>query len=368
MSLGALRHNLRAARAAVGQGVGVLAVVKADGYGHGAAPAARAFLAAGAAALGVSTVEEGVELRTAGIAARVVVLGGVFPGQGDAVVAHDLEAAVWTAGCAQALGGKARAAGRTVRVHLKFDTGMTRLGADVVDARAYGEAVRDTHGVEIAGVFSHFASADAVDSAPARTQLDRFRGVVAALAAGGIRPADVHLANSAAVLSEPAAHFTMVRPGLMLYGYAPAAHLRARADLRPAMRIVTRAAQVRSVAAETPVGYGGTFVTKRPSRIAVLPIGYADGYHRMNSNRAAVVVGGRRAPVAGRVCMDHTMIDVTDVPGVEAGAPVVVLGSQEGTSVSADDVAGWSETIAYEVLTAVGKRVPRVHVEELQDG
>ena len=363
VSLAALRANCRAARALVGPRVAVMAVVKADAYGHGAVAAARAFAEAGAAALGVSTVEEGAELRRAGLTAPVVVLGGVFSGEEAAVVEHGLACAVWTVEGARALAGAARAAGRTAAVHVKVDTGMTRLGLDPADVRAFGEAMRGLAGLRAEGVFSHFASADAVDTAAAGAQADRFRGAVEALAAAGVRPELVHLANSAGVLSAPAAHFTMVRPGIMLYGYAPAPHLAARAALRPALRLRTTVAQVRRVPAGTAVGYAGTWVAARPSRIAVLPLGYADGYHRLASNRAQVLVHGRRAPLAGRVCMDQTMVDVTDAGDVRDGDPVVLFGSQEGASIWADEVAGWVETIAYEVLTSIGKRVPRVYVE-----
>jgi alanine racemase len=361
VSLGALRENCRQARTLVGPGVGVLAVVKADGYGHGAAQAARAFLEGGAAGLGVSMVAEGLELRRAGIQAPVVVLGGIFPGEEAATVAHDLAAAVWTLDGARALAAAARAAGRTAAVHLKVDTGMTRLGCEPRDVRALGEALASELHLRLDGVFSHFAAADAVDTAAARAQRVRFAGAVDALAAAGIRPSHVHLANSAAVLSEPAAHFTMVRPGLMLYGYAPAPHLAARAALRPAMRLRTAVAQTRRVPVGTPVGYGGTWIAARESAVATLPLGYADGYHRAASNRGAMLVRGRRVPIAGRVCMDHVMLDVTDVPGVVAGEAVTVFGPH---SVTADDVAGWCDTIAYEVLTSIGKRVPRVHAEE----
>ena len=364
VSLGALRTNLRAARDLVGPGVKVLAVVKADGYGHGAVAAARAFVEAGARALGVSTVEEGTELRRAGIRGPVVVLGGAFPGEEGGVVAGDLEVAVWTRASAEALAAAARAAGRTVGIHIKVETGMTRLGLDPADVAGFGAAIRELDGLRMAGVFSHFASADAVDTASARAQVDRFRAAVEALAGAGVRPADVHLANSAAVLSAPAAHFTMVRPGIMLYGYAPAPHLASRARLVPALRLRTRVAQARRVVAGTPVGYAGTWVATRPSTIAVLPIGYADGYHRLASNRAEVLVRGQRAPIAGRVCMDQTMVDVTDVGDVRAGEPVVLFGSQDGAAIRADEVGGWVDTIAYEVLTSVGKRVPRVYVEE----
>jgi alanine racemase len=364
VSLSALRHNCRRVRELVGPGVGVLAVVKADAYGHGAVPAARAFREAGAWGLGVSSVAEGVELRRAAVPGPVLVLGGLFAGDEPDVVEHELAVAVWDAERARALDAAARAQGRTVPVHVKIDTGMTRLGLDVGAVREFGELVRGLPGLAVAGVFSHFASADAVDTAVARAQAARFASAVEALAAAGVRPALVHLANSAAVVSAPAAHFAMVRPGIMLYGYAPAPHLAARAAVVPAMRLRTAIAQTRRVPAGTPVSYAGTFVTARPSTIATLPVGYADGYHRLASNRASVVVRGARAPVAGRVCMDHTMVDVTDVPGVHAGDRVVLFGD----GIGADELAGWCETIPYEMLTAVGRRVPRVHVEEFPDG
>jgi alanine racemase len=364
VSLGALRNNLREARRLVGERTGVMAVVKADGYGHGAVAAARAFLEGGAAMLGTSSVAEAVELRRAGVAAPAVVLGGAFRGEEADVVAHGLAVATWTIEGARALGAAARAAGRTAALHVKIDTGMTRLGLDAGDVRAFGEALRAVAGITVDGVFSHFATADAVDSAAALAQLACFEDAVAALAAAGVRPPHVHLANSAAVLCEPRAHFTLVRPGIMLYGYAPAPHLRPRAALRPALRLRTAVAQVRHVPAGRPVGYGGTYVTSRPSVIATLPIGYADGLHRLVSNRGWIVVRGARAPIAGRVCMDHVMLDVTDVPGVVAGDDAVVVGGQGGVAIDADEVAGWCETISYEVLTSVGKRVTRVVVEE----
>jgi len=360
ISLSALRHNCRRVRELIGPGVAVLAVVKADAYGHGAVPAARVFLEAGAWGLGVSSVAEGVELRRAGIDAPVVVLGGTFPGDEGFVVAHDLAVALWDAGKARALDAAARAAHRKVAVHVKVDTGMTRLGLDADGVVEFAGLVRGLAGLEPAGVFSHLASADAVDTADARAQIARFERAVEALAEAGLRPPLVHLANSAATVSAPLAHFTMVRPGIMLYGYAPAPHLAKRAAVVPAMRLQTAIAQTRRVPAGTRVSYAGTFVASRPSTIATLPVGYADGYHRLASNRAQVLVHGRRAPVAGRVCMDHTMIDATDVPDAEAGDRVVLFG--EG--IGADELAGWCDTIAYEVLTAVGRRVPRVYVED----
>jgi alanine racemase len=364
VSLAALTHNCREAGRLVGSGVRVIAVVKADGYGHGAAEAARAFVRGGASLLGVSSLAEGLELRRAGVGEPIVALGGLFAEEAADAVAHDVAVAVWTREAADALAGAARAAGRRARVHVKVDTGMTRLGLDVEQVAEFGRTLAGIGGLEIAGVFSHLASADDVAQAAVQAQIERFRSAVAALRAAGVTPGLVHLANSAAVLSAPAAHFDAVRPGIMLYGYAPAAHLAPRAALRPAMRLATRITQTRRVPAGRAVGYGGTWVAARPSLIATLPIGYADGYHRLASNRAAVVVRGQRAPLAGRVCMDHVMIDVTDVPGVTAGDRVVMMGAAGGAAVLADELAGWCETIPYEVLTAVGRRVPRVHGEE----
>jgi alanine racemase len=241
---------------------------------------------------------------------------------------------------------------------------MTRLGADAADATELARVLAGTGGLEMGGMFSHLASADDVEQAAVRAQIERFRTAVGAVRAAGVSPALVHLANSAAVLSAPTAHFDAVRPGLMLYGYAPAAHLSRNAALRPAMRVATRVTQVRRIPAGRAVGYGGTWVAKRPSVIGTLPIGYADGYHRLASNRAEVVVRGRRVPIAGRVCMDHVMIDVTDVPDAQAGDRVVLVGSAGGAAVFADELARWCETIPYEMLTAVARRVPRVHQEE----
>jgi alanine racemase len=364
VSLAALTHNCRQACALVGSGVRVIAVVKADGYGHGALAAARAFLRGGATLLGVSSLAEGLELRRAGVGEPVIALGGLFAEEATDAVAHDVAVAAWTRDVVDALAAAARAAGRPARVHVKVDTGMTRLGLDVDDVREFGRLLRSIRDVEVAGVFSHLASADDVEQAVVQAQIARFRGVVTALREAGVVPGLVHLANSAAVLSAPAAHFDAVRPGIMLYGYAPAPHLATRADLRPALRLSTRVTQLRRIPAGRPVGYGGTWVAARPSTIATLPVGYADGYHRLASNRAAVVVRGRRVPIAGRVCMDHVMVDVTDVPGVVAGDRVVMMGEAGGAAVPADELARWCETIPYEMLTAVAKRVPRVHGEE----
>jgi len=364
VSLGALRHNCGEARRLAGDRARVMAVVKADGYGHGAAAAAHAFVEAGAALLGTSTVAEARVVRAAGVSARIVVLWGLFDGEAEAVVADALEPAVWSAETLGALGAVASASGRTVDVHLKVDTGMTRLGLDPADVVAFATVAGRTPGIRVAGVFSHLASADAVETPAVESQIGRFADVVGALRAAGIDPPDVHLANSAALICRPDAHWNVVRPGIMLYGYAPAPHLAPRVSLRPALQVVSEIRQVRAVEAGRAVGYAGTWVARRPSRIAVVPIGYADGYHRLASNRSELVVRGKRAPIAGRVCMDHVMIDVTDVPEAAVGDRVCVIGRQGDAAVWADELGAWCETISYEMLTAVVRRVPRIVMED----
>lgn len=364
ISLGALRANLRQARSCVQDQARVLAVVKADGYGHGAVAAARAFLEAGAFGLGVSSVAEGVELRRAGISADVIVLGGAYPGDERDIVVHDLAVGVWGREQACALAAAAHTAGRTARVHVKVDTGMTRLGLDLPDVRGFADSLLRLQTLQIDGIYSHFARADDITAEAVDRQVARFEHAIDSLAAAGVRPPHIHIANSAATLARRGAHFTMVRPGIMLYGCAPAEHLAAPDALQPAMRWRSALAQVRHVAAGTPVGYGGQFVTARPSLIATIPVGYADGLHRIAWTDGWVLVRGQRAKIAGRICMDHTMLDVTDIAGVAAGDEAVMVGTQDGAELTADEVAGWAHTISYEVLTSVGKRVPRRYVEE----
>jgi alanine racemase len=353
----ALRANFALARSAVPSFVAVLAVVKADAYGHGAALVAPILEAAGADWFGVATVEEGIELRDSGVRKPILVLTGAAAGDVGALREHRLSVAILHREMAREL---ARALnGHRLGVHLKVDTGMGRIGVLPSELPALLEELRRTGSFTIEGVFSHFANADRVDQEYSDYQLKVFQGAVETLHAAGERPRWIHLANSAATLSRTDAYFTMVRPGIVLYGVAPAPTLRP-AGLCPAMRLVTRIVQLKSVPSEFSVSYGQTFVTRRPSVVAVLPIGYADGYGRGLSNRASVLIRGQRAPVIGSVCMDLTMVDVTDVPGVRLGDEAVLWGQQHGAEISVAEVAEWQGSITYEVLTRLGKRVPRV--------
>ncbi len=352
----ALRANFGVVRARVAADVAILAVVKANAYGHGASIVAPVLAAAGADAFGVATIGEAAELRSAGIHQPILVLTPIHARDVVPAVRQRITVAVTDA--EQARGLAAAAAPHRVRVHLKVDTGMGRLGSTVAELPELIAAIRSAGNLDVDGVFSHFGNADDVFTPHCDTQLAAFEEALAIVARAGFEPRWVHLANSAAALARPEAHFNLVRPGIALYGIAPACA--DAPELRPVMRLVTHIAQVRALPADTPVSYGQTFVTERPSRIAVLPIGYADGYSRALSNRAEVLVRGRRARVVGNVCMDLTMVDVTDVPNVAAGDEVVLFGAQDGATLGVDEVGAWQDSIGYEVLNRVGKRVPRL--------
>ena len=361
IDLQALAHNFHEAKKRAG-GRKVLAVVKAQAYGHGAVPVARRLLDLGADMLGVALVEEGRELRGAGIEAPVLVMGAVFPEQAEELVRLRLTPAVASLAVARALSGAAQRQGTLAAAHVKIDTGMGRIGlAPEAAADFIAEAAR-LKGVRIEGLMTHFADADLRDKQFAAGQVDRFEGLIAALEGRGLSVPVRHAANSAALLDYGRALFTMVRPGIMLYGYDPLEGT-CGADLRPVLSLVTRIAFLKRVPAGTPVSYGRTFITGRESLIATVPIGYADGYSRGLSNRGEALVQGKRAPVAGRVCMDMTMLDVTDVPGVREGDETILIGSQGGERITADDVAARTGTISYEVLCAIGSRVPRVYTD-----
>jgi len=356
--LPSLRHNLQEVTRRVGRAA-VLAVVKANAYGHGAVPVSRALLAAGAHQLGVATVEEGLELRDAGVTAPILVMGGVYD-----IPAMQRSALTPVLPSRDAVETAARlAAPRTapLRVHLKVDTGMSRLGLAPDEALALLKSGWPPN-LHLEGVMSHLASADEPDGGPTERQLARFRAFLEAIQAAGLNVPIAHIANSAAILRFPSSHLDLVRPGLMLYGYSSGPT--PSADLRPALTWKSRVIQIKRVDAGQRVSYGGTFVASRPSTLAVLPVGYADGYSRAFSNKGHALIGGRAAPVVGRVCMDLTVVDVTDHPAVRPGDDAVLLGQQGSAAITANDLAAWQDTISYEVLCRIGPRVTRVYQDE----
>lgn len=363
VDLGALTHNFKEVTRRAGKRK-ILAVVKAQAYGHGAVRVSRHVLGLGADMLGVAFVEEGRELREADIHAPVLVMGAIFPDQAEAIVRLGLTPLVYNDTIARALSDAAQKFNKKVPVHVKVDTGMGRIGLVPEAAVDFIKGIRKLDGIRIEGLMTHFADADLSDKQFASRQMDRFETLMKALAAQGIDILICHAANSAAVLDFDRAFFTMVRPGLMLYGYNPleAVPEGSRIDVQPVLSLVTRIAFLKKTPAGIPISYGRTFVTKRESLIATIPVGYADGYARSLSNRGEALVRGTRVPVAGRVCMDMTMLDVTDVPGVREGDDVVLIGAQGGERITADDIAAKTGTIPYEVLCGISGRVPRVYV------
>jgi alanine racemase len=367
VSLDALRQNFRAVKKLVGESVAICAVVKADAYGHGAAACARALEAEGAPWFGVTGTEEAMALRRAGINARLLLMTGIWKGEEQEVVANNLTPVVWEPWHVERLEKAAQKRETVFPVHLKIDTGMTRLGVTVETLPALCEALAASQHLQLEGVSTHFASVR--DPEKSRKQAARFEEGLAVLRANGLWPALVHMANSAATLARSETWKTMIRPGIALYGYSrsPAPGLAQPGDpsplqLRPVLSWKTRVIAVKDVAAGQAIGYGGTFITQERSRIAVLPVGYADGFHRLLSNRGRVIVRGEYAPVAGRVSMDLTTIDVTAIPGVEIGDEVILIGQSNGKNVDAREHARLCETIPYEILCSISKRVPRVYL------
>ncbi len=363
VDLEVLAGNVRALKACTRPGTALMAVVKADGYGHGAVQVARTAQAAGAEWLGVAIPEEGIELRRAGIGGPILLLGWTPPAQAACVVEADLTATVFSLAGARDLASAARGAG-VARAHLKVDTGMGRLG--VLTGReglAEAMAICRLPGLNVEGAFTHFATADEADGTFALRQLELFQDFLGRLEGQGVSFALRHAANTAALVNYPGSRFDLVRPGLGLYGYLPSPHVTPVPGLRPAMTWKTRVSHVKVLPAGFPVGYGRTYYTTRPATIATLPVGYADGYPRSLSSAADVLLHSRRCPIAGRVCMDQLMVEVPDGLQVRVGDEVVLLGQQGGEVVDADELAGKAGTIAHEILTGVGPRVPRIYLQ-----
>lgn len=396
VDVSAIRDNVAAIKRYVGPRTEVLGVVKADAYGHGLLPAARAALAGGATLLGVAIPEEVALLREAGIETPTLIIGCSFPEQADEVVGLGASLVVSYPEAAAALAAAALARGTHARVHVKVNTGMGRVGVRWDEALPFIREVAAMPGIELEGIMTHFATADYEDQTSAYTQLARFADVVDQAAAHGIRPRYCHCANSAAITFMPESHFNLVRPGLIIYGLSPvpmaddvppetgiptAQVLTKRADyarerteetrdryvpiaLRPALSLKARVVQVKVLPAGDAVGYGLTYRTKRDTTVALLPLGYADGLSRALSNRGWVLIHGQRAPIVGRVSMDQAIIDVTDIPDVAVGDTAVLIGEQGDQHITAWEVGMAMGSIAYETLVSLGVRLPRVYATQ----
>jgi len=359
----ALRRNFMTVTARAGKGTGVVAVVKADGYGHGLVESARAFAEAGARHFGVAEVGEALALHSAGIQGEVFVLLGIRPAEAEAVVAHDLIPMVYDHEIPHFLEKAAAKAGREIVVHLKVDVGMGRLGVLPTEAEELAARILRLRHVRLDGVAAHLPVADTGDEAANLELWYRFQDILERLNTLAGRRLKAHIANSAALFRFGSFDSDLVRPGIALYGHPPAeSPTFAGLGLAPAMRVTTRVAQVKTVPAGFGISYGHTFVTSRPTRIAVLPMGYDDGFLRAVGNRGQVLVRGRRARVVGTVCMNACMVDISDIDGVKAGDEVVVLGRQGEEEITAWEIGRWMETISYEVLCLLGSRNQREYV------
>lgn len=363
ISLGAIKHNYKVIREALCGDAKLCAVVKANAYGHGAVAVAKEAVAAGAAYLAVAALSEAAELRLAGFRTPILVLGLIDRAEAAEAVSLDVTQTVANLALAEALSAEAVRQEKTVRLHLAVDTGMGRIGCTPEEAGALARTVAALPNVGLEGVFSHFAMADIEDKTHAQGQLALFKRAVQDIEAAGVHLSLRHIAESAAILQMPEAHLDMVRAGIIQYGMYPSEEVAQavgkKSPLRPAMALKARVLFVKDVPKNTAVGYGCTWRAARASRIATLPLGYADGYIRALSGKAHVEIAGRTAPVVGRICMDQCMIDVTDIEGVEEGTEVTLFGS---SSLSADTVAAWLDTINYEVPCLIAPRVPRVYV------
>jgi len=378
VDLGAVAHNIRALKGLLSRETKFMAVVKADAYGHGAVQIARTVLENGADWLAVARISEALELREAGIDVPILLFGDVLPDQVPYLAAHDIRVTLTCLETARVIAAAAKENTPPLKVHIKVDTGMGRLGilhdqfatpdqfvkpdnnlASPLQCSQEILAIHALKGIEIDGIYTHLANADARDKAHTQRQISRFERLVKELAQKGLTPPMIHAANSAALIDMPQAHFNMVRPGIAIYGLWPSGetdHTRIR--LKPAMSIRSKIIHLKKVSKGFKISYGSTHVTQIPTCIATIPIGYADGYNRQLSDQGEMIVRGSRARITGRVCMDFTMIDVGHIPGCRLGDEVVVMGSQENETISADDIARTIDTINYEITSSLTKRMP----------
>ncbi len=340
----------------------VMAVVKADAYGHGLVPVARVALKCGASYLGVALVEEGITLRNYGFLEPILVFSGAFEHQLADFFQYNLEVTVYTKPIADALSQLAVTHQRQIRVHVKVDTGMGRVGVSWEDAVEFVRYLTQLPGIQLQGIYTHFATSDELDKGFANVQFQRFQHVLSALKELNIHIPLRHAANSGAILDLPETYLDMVRPGVMMYGYYPSTTTTESVAIRPAMTLKSKVSFVKWVPSNFSVSYGRQYITSKPTRIASIPIGYADGYNRLLSNRAVVTIRGKKFPLVGRVCMDMVMADVGLEHPVEVGDEAILFGRPEDNAMTVNEICQMLQTIPYEVTCWVSKRVPRVYI------
>ncbi|UCE51073.1 MAG: alanine racemase [Desulfobacterales bacterium] len=377
VDLNAYAHNIKELRRITHPNARLMAVVKANGYGHGACVVAREALQNGAEWLGVARINEAIQLRTEGFAAPILIFGYTPPDLADKLIEFDLTQTVYSYSTAEVLSSKAQSRGKTIRIHIKVDSGMGRLGllpqvlvSPTASQDPKSDPVREIEsiakltGLETEGIFTHFATADSADKSYANKQLDIFLEFLNRLRQAGLDPPIKHAANSSALIDLPESHLDLVRPGIATYGLYPSDEVnKKRVTLKPVMALKSRIIHLKQVPAGFNVSYGITYQTEKPTTIATVPVGYADGFNRLLSSRGDMLVHGQRVPIIGRVCMDLSMLDVRDLSNVNLEDEVVIFGQQGDESITADEIASRLNTINYEVVSTVMERVPRIYIK-----
>ena len=375
IDLNAYAHNITELKRITRKGARLMAVVKANGYGHGAIEVARKALENGAQYLGVARINEAVQLRTAGLDAPILIFGYTPPDLAETLIRYDLTQTVYSIAAANTLSGIAGRQGKKIKVHIKVDSGMGRLGLLLKEPTAGNPGDRPTtdpvqqalaisrlSGLTVEGTLTHFATADSTDKSYANRQLEKFLDFVDRLRREGLEPPIKHAANSGALIDLPESHLDMVRPGIATYGLYPSGEVnKNKVDLKPVMALKSRIIHLKKVTAGFNISYGITYQTNKSTTIATVPIGYADGFNRLLSSRGHMLVHGQRVPIVGRVCMDLTMLDVGNVPDVAIEDDVVVFGQHQNESVTADEMASTLNTINYEIVSTITARVPRIY-------
>jgi alanine racemase len=370
VNLAALQRNFRAVKSLVTPDATICCVVKCDAYGHGSVECSRALQEAGATWFGVTSTEEAVKLRRGNVSERILVMTGFWRGEEEEILESDLTPAIWSAEHVRLLQAAAeRRPKRKIPVHVKVDTGMARLGVPMAELPAFFEALRSAEDLQVEGVFSHLASSEVLSAEDTRRQIERFEEVRKIFREQGITPAYEHLANSAAVVGRRDTWHNMVRPGLLLYGgclplEANGTKTEIPIGLTPVLSWKTRVIALKDLPAGQAIGYGGNYVTKGPMRIAVIPVGYGDGFSRHLSSRGRVIIRDQYAPIVGNVSMDLVTVDVTNISGASIGDEVILIGGTEHCRIDVEEHAMYTQTIPYEILCGLSPRVPRKYVEE----
>lgn len=363
INLEAIKSNVCQIKSRLSKDTKLMVIVKADAYGHGAIAVSKVLENGIVDAYGVAIIEEAIELRKAGLTKPILILGYTPKEQFDLVVNYDVMQTVYQYEMAEELSKEATKQGKTAKIHIKIDTGMSRLGfCDSDESLITIKKIASLEGIHIDGVFSHFAKADETDELSVKMQIKRFDDFTELLKQEGLHIPIRHIANSAGMIEFPEAEYDMVRCGIVTYGIYPSKEVNHKTfNLIPAMELKSHVIYIKEVDEGTGISYGSTFITKRKTKVATIPIGYADGYSRNMSNTGKVIIRGQYAPIIGRICMDYFMVDVTDIDDVNQGDVVTLLGRDGECEISVETLADWSHSFPYEMICTVGKRVPRVY-------